>query len=249
MSILQRLKDQQSTEEKKLFAIIAGPRLGGKSSLAGTLPGRTLMLQVAVLESGSKSAKALAEQRGNQIDVLNFSTRTELLEIIQELATDKEYDSIYVDGLSALGDLIVKEPKIIAKMKSDNWAAFREIGELTTETILKLKELTYPSKTAKPKAVFLTCALKIRQDKAGVIVDVDLETKGNVAVSQVTKLGEAVLTVLPPLKTEQGDTGHRLITKTEDVWPGRIDGILAERNPGVIAPADLAMVLKLREGG
>ncbi len=249
MSVLARLKKASAPEGKRIFGVVAGPRLGGKSSLAGTLPGRTLMLQAAVLESGSESAKALAERCGNEIDVVNFSTTEELMEVIKELKSDDSYDNVYVDGLSALSDLRLREPKLAALLKKDNWAAFRELGDSLTETILALKELTYASKVTKAKNVWITCALKIKQDKNGAIVDVELECKGNVGVTSITKFGEAVVTVLPPIPVEGGgDTGHRLITKTTEVWPGRIDGLLADSNPGEVTPADLSKVLQLREG-
>jgi hypothetical protein len=246
MSVLARLKKQQ-VASKKLFAVVAGPRLAGKSSLAGTLPGKTLMLQAAVLESGSESAKALAERNGYELDVVNFSTADELMEVLKEMKTDDEYDNVFVDGLSALSELRLREPKLATLLKNDNWAAFRQLGESLTEAILALKELTYAEKAKSPKNVFLTCALKIKQDKSGAIVDVELECKGNVGVTSVTKFGEAVVTVLPPIATEDGTTGHRLITKSQDVWPGRIDGLLSDQNPGEL-PADLSQVIKLREG-
>ena len=73
MSVLSRLIAQKA-EDKKLFAVVAARRLGGKTTLAGTLPGTTLMLQAAVLESGSNSAKQLAEQRGNKLVVASFTS-------------------------------------------------------------------------------------------------------------------------------------------------------------------------------
>jgi len=246
-SILERLKKREATGPKALFAVIAGPRLGGKTSLAGTLPGKTLLLQATVFESGCESAKALAAQNGNQLEVLNFSSREELNEIAKELATDTEFDHVYVDGLSALTDLIFREPKIAMKMKSDNWAAFRELGEAVTDTILRLKELTYSEKAKKPKNVLLTCALAVKLDKNGSVVDVSLEAKGNVAVTQITKLGEAVLTVAQ-VSGEGGVLQRRLITKSTEIWPGRIDGLLDSTNPGSMEP-DLNQVLKLVGGG
>jgi hypothetical protein len=246
MSILERLKKAAPTQEKKLFCVVAGPRLAGKTTLAGTLPGRTYLLQAAVLESGSESAKALAAKNKHELYVDTFSSVEELLTKLDELKTDTDFDQVFVDGLSALTEQKMRDPRIAKLVKTDNWAAFRELGESISDAILRMKELTYAEKVKKPKNVWLTCALSIKQDKNGSIVDVSLEAKGNVAVTSITKLGEAVVTVLPPLKTENGVGSHRLITKTEDVWPGRIDGVLAEQNPGIIEPADLRAVLKLK---
>lgn len=243
MSILDRLKKQGTLEGKALFGVIAGPRLGGKTTLAGTLPGKTLLLQAAVLESGSESAKALAASRNAHLDVLNFNNIEELKEIVIELRTDTVYDNVYVDGLSAITDMLLKQPKIAQALKINVWEGYSLLGNVVTEVILSLKELTYPDKAKKAKATFLTCALRVKQEGTGV--DVELETKGKIATSAVTKYGEAVLTVLPPSKTESGTTGHRMITKSDDIWPGRIDGLLSDQNPGTL-PADLSLVLKLR---
>lgn len=247
MSILQRLKKQEAEPTKAMFGIVAGPRLGGKTTLAGTLPGRTLLLQASVLESGSGSARALAAESGAQLDVLNFTSVEELQAIIAELRKDTDFDNVYVDGLSAITEMKDRDPAVVIAKKKVVWDAFRMIGEAATETILGLKELTYSDKAAKPKNVFLTCALKVKHDTNGNVNEVELEAKGNMAVSAITKLGEAVLTVLPPVTTESGTTGHRLVTKTEGFWPGRIDGLLSKDNPGLIEPADLSKVLGLRK--
>lgn len=245
MSILERLKKQQGGEDKKLFGVVVGQRLGGKTTLAGTLPGRTLLLQAAILESGSGSAKKLATNNGNELHVVNFKTLDELAALIKELRTDTDFDNIYLDGISAITDLKYNEPANVSMRKSKTgiWDAFRAIADVSRDVLRGVKELTYPEIAAKPKNVFVTCALRV--DSKDGVVDVVLEARGNVAVSEITKLGEAVLTVLPPVKTEQGETGHRLITKSDGTWPGRIDSILAEDNPGVIEPADLSKVLEL----
>jgi hypothetical protein len=245
-SILDRLKKQPQEVGKKLFAVVAGPRLGGKTTLAGTLPGRTLLLQAAVLESGSDSARELATRNKNQLDVLTFQTVQELREIIADLRTDTLFDNIYVDGVSALTEMKIIEPKIAAMMKTDNWSAFRTLGDDIRVVMRELKELTYSEKMKKAKNTFLTCALAVKLDKNGGIADVSLEAKGNVAVTEITKLGEAVLTTMSATNPETGKTTNKLITKTQDWWPGRIDGLLADQNPGMIEPADLGAVLKLR---
>lgn len=244
-SILARLKKQSAQEGKKLFCIVAGVRLAGKTTLIGTLPGKTLLLQASARESGSESAKKLAKKLGNDLDVLSFASLAELAKDLNDLLTDAVYDNIAVDGLSAVTEMKYEDPKTKALVKTDNWQAFREIGDTATQVILAMKRLTEPSETTNPKNTFLTVALSIKQDKNGAIVDVSLDVKGNVATSAVTKFGEAVVTVLPP-SGEKGAGEYRLLTRTEDVWPGRIDGILREDNPGSIEPASLAKLLEIK---
>lgn len=245
MSLLDRVKKEKDAGSKKLFGVVAGLRLAGKTSLAGTLPGKTLMIQASVLESGSKSAEEVAKAYENDLSVLTFHSLPELLEILAELKDDTEFDNVYVDGLSAITEMKVKDPNTAALMKKNVWDGFREVGEFANDVILGLKSLTYNEQAAKAKNVFITCALKLKQDKMGNVIDVELETKGNMAVTSITKLGEAVVTILQ-LTTEDGPE-RKLITRTLDFWPGRIDGVLDTDNPGQIE-ANLTTLLNLREG-
>lgn len=251
LSILDKLMNVEETAGKKLFGIIAGTRLAGKSSLAGTLPGKTLMLQAAVLESGSKSALSLAEELGNDLTVVSFESVSQLQEVLKELETDETFDNIYVDGLSALLELKSKEPKIAQMLKGKGSAVFdgwRELGTEAENTILALKTLTYPGKATKPKNTFMTCALDVKHDSDGEICEVKLSVKGQMAVSSVTRVGEAVLTVIPPEIKEDGSYGgHILLTKGSGFLPARLDGILSHNNPGRVEPASLATVLELLE--
>jgi hypothetical protein len=244
MSILKRLEASKNEASKKLFAVVAGQRLSGKSSLAGTLPGKTLLLQAAVYESGSKSAVKLSQKLGNDLTILTFNSTLELRDIVKELTADDQFDNIYVDGVGSITDMKMAEPKMIAAAKADVWGAYRVLGDEMRVMLHELKALTYPGKSPKPKNVFVTCALEIKQDKSGAIVDVSLQAKGNIAISEITRLGEAVVTCLAPTPTDKGMSDHRLLTKTDGVFPGRIDGLLPEENSGIVEPANLSVVLK-----
>lgn len=246
MSILARVKKQAEGGGKKLFAAVCAPRLVGKTTLAGTLPGRTLLLQVAVLESGCKSAIALAADLGNDLTVLSVGTLAEWEAIIEELSRDEEFDNVYVDGLTAINEVIFRDPKTQKLKNADSFKGYALIGETTDRILTDLKRLTYIEGNARAKNVFVTVALKVEND--GGVTDVKLEVKGKVSVTSITKLSEAVLTVLPPVATEEGTTPHSLLTKSDGVWPGRVDGLLESQNPGVISPANLTAFLNLLNG-
>lgn len=246
MSILARIKKQESEGAKKLFAAVCAPRLVGKTTLGGTLPGKTLLLQVAVLESGCKSAQALAEQLDNDLVVLSVGSQDEWEAIIEELSKDTVFDNVYVDGLTAINEIIFRDPKTQALKNRDSFKGYALIGETTDRILTDLKRLTYPSANAKAKNVFVTVALKVENE--GGVTDVKLEVKGKVSVTSITKLAEAVLTIVPPIKTENGITPHRLLTKSDGVWPGRVDGLLESQNPGHIEPANLTTFLELLGG-
>jgi hypothetical protein len=243
VSILAKIKAAKKVENKKLFAVVASKRLGGKTTAAGTLPGRTLLLQAAVLESGSESAQKLASNKGNELHVVNFMNVNELIQYAEELLKDEDFDNVYIDGVTAITEQLTSDPKIAAIIKKNVWDGYAAVGAGVTDVMLALKKLTYSEHTKKPKNVFVTCSLTTKNDANGNITDVELEAKGRVAVSQITKLGEAVITIVK-VQTENGEV-RSLLTKSQGHWPGRIDGILDDENPGLIEEADLSQVLAL----
>ncbi len=226
------------TENKKLFCVVAGPRLGGKTTLCGTLPGRTLLLQAAVLESGSRSAQALAKRNGNQLTVDSFADLVDLRARIDKLFVSKDYDHIYVDGLSAITDLKFAEPNIQSMAAKNVWDAYLKLGKDVQDLVLMLKGLSYGPAA---KNVFITCALKVKTE--GGSTDVELEAKGKMAVTAITKLGEAVITITE-IPTEGGKKQRVMITKNFENWPGRVDGVLDDENEGFFAP-DLNTILEM----
>jgi len=242
MSVLKRLMNIDKMTGKKLFGVVAGRRLSGKSTLAGTLPGKTLVLQVGILESGSKSAEALAKQNGNDITVVTFQTIEELETILVELKADTAFDNIFIDSLSAVTEMKYNQADVQKTLKRDNWAAFREIGKSASDILLGAKSLTYPDQTKKPKNVFITIAIEIKTDANGNPIDVSLVAKGNKALSEVTKLGEAVVSVIQ-IETETG-MQRKLLTRTANNFPGRVDNVLDQQNPGMI-DANLTELLTL----
>jgi hypothetical protein len=252
VSILNKLRKNQN-KDGKLFGVVAGARLSGKTTIAGTLPGTTLLLQADLQEAGSESALALAKEKGNTLEVVNFSNHYDLLDLLTELYEANEFDNIYIDGISALTEMIYEAPETQALKKKDGFAAFQMIGDTMKNILLKAKKLTLGS-SGNPANVFLTMALKPKLDKAGNQVDVDTEVKGNVTVSHVTKLCPVVI-VLGAIDREGIDdnTGkpfreRRMLTRSYQYWPARIDFLLDHQNPGKL-PCDLNEVIKLTEGG
>lgn len=222
---------------KKLFAIVAGPRLAGKTTIAGTLPGKTVLLQAAVLESGSRSAAKLAAKRGNTL-VTDGYVFTDLVDFWPKLqaAYESDADHIYIDGYSAINDMRWGMDDMQRLATNDQWKAFGKHGQEMVNTLRKIKEYSYGDKN-----VFVTCALKVEVAANGV-ADVKLECRGKMAVTEISKIGEAVLTIVKQ-PTEQG-MKRVIVTNSDGTWPGRIDGVLDDDNPNVTGP-DLSEVLAL----
>lgn len=225
---------------KSLFGVVASERLGGKSTLAGTLPGRTLMLQAAVLETGSKSAKALAKRLGNHLDIVDFEDLDDLVGLIREFETS-DYDNLYIDGISAVTEMKYYTDEVQRKLKADNWGAFRMIGDSVRAFIKMAKGAA----TDHGKRAFVTLALAPKRDANGMLTALDPQCKGNVAINEISRLCPVFVT-LRTRYNEEGELVREMVTKSDDIYPGRIDLLLDDENPGVMA-ADLSKLLELVE--
>ena len=240
MGIIDKLTKQKKAQG--IFGIVAGLRLGGKSTLAGTLPGKTLLIQAALRETGSSSAEALATKLGNELVILEFSTLPELAEVLKEVEKS-DFDNVYIDGISAITEIKYNEPLVLAKALGANpWGAFDEVKKSMSTFIEASKALAERHN----KNVFMTLALNPEFDSAGNLVEVKPELKGKATLSVVKGYAPTVL-VVRSRKTEKGETVRELVTKNEGPYSARIDTLLDEENPGVL-PADLSKVIKLIRG-
>jgi hypothetical protein len=229
MSLKSRIKQHKQTG---IYGIVAGERLSGKTTLAGTLPGKTLLLQAELLETASESAEQLAKELGNTIDTVEFSSLGDFLELLKE-AEKSSYDNVYVDGISAISDMINNSRDIQAQLKKDNWGAFREIGAQLTEAQLACKSFVADT----GKNLFMTLALKPKRDSNGNLTDLDPVVKGQVALEAIKKLAPVVLAVRVQ-HDENGNMYRELLTKSEGIYPARIDTVLDHNNPGRFNASD-----------
>jgi hypothetical protein len=240
MSIIAKLT--QKKKDKGVFGIVAGLRLGGKSTLAGTLPGQTLLIQAALRETGSSSAAALASSLGNELTIVEFETLSELREVLLEAAESK-FDNIYIDGITAITEVRYNEPEVLRKATSGSpWGAF----DLIKKTMADFIELSKKIAENYNKNVFMTLALNPEFDSAGSLIEVKPELKGKATLSIIKGYAPTVL-VIRSRKDEKGQTIRELITKNDGPYSARIDTLLDQQNPGVL-PADLSQVITLIKG-
>lgn len=230
MSILQQ--NRLNLQKRGLFCAITGKRLAGKSTLAGTLPGKTAMLTAALFETGSGSATALAKELGNELDVFTFNSIGELKEMITEAS--KSYNNIYIDSATGVTELVYRSPKIVAALKKNTWDAFREIADIVEDLMLHTKALTEQSELN----IFYSISLI---EKDGVLVP---EAKGNAVVKNIRAIFPVVLALRPEFNEDGESLEPSLITKTTGEYGARIDDLLAANNPGIL-PADLSKVIDL----
>ncbi len=215
--------------------------MGGKSTLAGTLPGKTVLLQAAVLETGSRSAKALANKNGHKLDVVTFNDLVDFRAKF-EAALKTDADHIYVDGYSALNDMRWGGADIKAAFKKNNFEAYGKHGDDMTEIAKYVK-----AGAEKGKNIFMTCAMKLKQDKDKDELDVVCEVKGRIAATELTKIAEVCVSIVKMPVGEDGKEQRVMITKEFNKWPGRVDGVLDDDNPQFCQP-DLSIVLRMADG-
>ena len=234
MSIRDRLLKEQSNAG--VFAIIGGERLAGKSTLAGTLPGKTLLLQANILETGSQSALTLAERNGGQLDVISFRDYGDLLEIMESPELF-EYDNLYVDGLSSITDMVYESKEFEKISKKNTWDGFALISKATRGYLLKAKRLS-----DKGLNVFTTLAYKATLDPNGNVSKITPDIKGNATLGTMVKLCPTVLSLRQTVVEGQG-LQRVLMTTSDGVYPGRLDGMLDDEHE-VYYDANLAIVLE-----
>lgn len=225
MSLRERVGREQS---KGKFFLVGGQRLDGKTTIAGTLKGKTLLVQSDLLEAGAASAEALALREGNSLDVVSFSSISDLYEILE----DKEvlgYDNVYVDGISAINELVTMREDFQKAAKKNIWDAYRLVGDEMTKCMIFLKRMANENSIN----VGVTLAYKLR-DVNGVLT-LEPDVKGNVTISQIQKLVPIVLGVRKKFD-EDGNMKRVLVTKSDELYPARIDSLLDENNSGEVAP-------------
>ena len=242
LSILERKR--LSLSKAGVFAVVVGPRLGGKSTLAGTLTGKTAMLQAELFETGSGSAISKAEEMGNHLEVFTFGNVTELLELVEELSTS-DFDNIYIDGSTGITEQLYRKTDIAAAIKKNSWDGFRLVADEVERVMLTTKQLTEEF----GKNVFFTLSVAEKYDSLGNLIEIKAEQKGNAVVKNI----RAIFPVVVALRARFDEEGNQmdepeLITKTDGLYAARIDNLLAKQNPGLIYPANLSELINLSKG-
>jgi hypothetical protein len=233
MSLLQAIQEEQKASGRLI--VIGGKRLDGKTTLCGTLPGKTLLLYHKTLETGYKAAMKLAKKNGNDLTKAGFSTLEELVEHLQEGVT-MDFDHIYIDGCSSVAELKLKTLKANKKPKESIWDLYAELGQTMTNLLLLMKQQADITGIN----MFITLAYKTNNDGS---LEADLH--GNVTMASIKKLCPTVMAVTNTFD-EDGKMERILITKSNAEYPARVDGFLDDENPGQF-PANLETVLKFFE--
>jgi hypothetical protein len=242
MSLLAQRR--KSLQTRGIFGAILGQRTAGKSTIAGTLPGRTCMLTAKTFETGAASAQALAAERGNQLDVFEFASAKELVAMAKE-AVAEGYDNLFIDGASGLTEIMYRTPEIAKKLNSNQWEAYALLADHVEDALLAIKELAEVDNGVN---IFVTASVEAKYDQAGNVIEYAIESKGRSVIKNLRKLFGVVVHLRPAF---DGD-GNRLdapelVTKTDGPYMARIDSLLAHHNSGIME-ADLTSLISLIKG-
>jgi len=234
------LKDRINSKSKDegIFCVVGGQRLDGKTTLAGTLPGKTLLLYAKILETGSDSAMALAKKNKNKLDAVAFESLEDLVGLLDE-AVKAGYDNVYIDGCSAVNYMKHISDEVQAIAKKNAWDGYAMLAD-SMRQFLRLSKMIAIDHGIN---VFITLSYKSTLNANGEVIKLSPVLKGNITMSEIHSLVPVVLAVRRDVD-EDGELTRELLTKSDSVYPARVDGLLDEDNPGILLP-DLSQLFKL----
>lgn len=234
MGILDNINQAKKASGKLI--LIGGKRLSGKSSLAGTMPGKTLLVWHKTLETGYESALELAKEHGNHLDELAFETLDELATVIANVA-ELGYDNIYIDSLGAVAEQKIKQlntamevNNLSARKKEDKitvWDVYRDLGDDIINLMITLKLLAADS------GVNIVVTVAYKYDKNDSL---EVDMPGQMTMGFIKKVCPTVMAIVELPNEETGEFERKLITRTSGENPARVDGWLHHRNPGQFEP-------------
>jgi len=146
-----KLTNTKTNAGARLSSLVVGPSGVGKTTLAGTLPAKETLIISA--EAG------LMCLAGTDIDVAEISTRKELDEVMKFLMGKTKYKYIFIDSLTEIGDMFLKELKNDPKYAdaSKTFKLYGAYNDLITAYTKAFRDLTAYS-------VFITCLDSTKTD-------------------------------------------------------------------------------------
>lgn len=226
MGILDRINTDAA--RTGIVSIIAGARFSGKTTLAGTLTGNTLLLQAKAIEAGYGAAKELAVSNGNKLDSIEFETLEDLNGLLAE-ASNLDYNNIYIDSMSAVTDMRMSEPYMVKMEKLDRWKAYGLLANEMKDLIINCKNVA--SNTG--KNVFITLALEEVLSPEGYVTAVKPITKGQKVMDYIKGMCPVFVTSRV-VYDDKNNLIRQLVTKSDGPYPGRIGTKLDANNPGIL---------------
>lgn len=199
--------------DPRIVALVYGKPKIGKTTLAKTLPGKTLIVN---MENGLLSLKGedievydcTVDSKGEPMERnFRFEKLIHLFtNILSTSESKKKWDWIVVDSITEVGQCLVETMKLKYPDKKDSLVLWGEYSEKITDLIKKMRDY-------KPyNFLFLALEVYDKDDQSRRFTGVDLNGK----ISQrVPALVDEVFQ-LTEFPTEAGGTVRKLVTSTYD---------------------------------
>ena len=146
-----KIMSTKDASAKRIHAVIYAPSKYGKTTLAGTLKGKTLIVSA---ESG------LLSLHNKEVDYTEVNSLKDIREVIKEIASGTDYENIFFDSLTEIGDYYVDEAK---EMFPDPAKALPMWGHYNKE----FKKFIKFTRDMNQYNVFYTCLMKTDKDNIG----------------------------------------------------------------------------------
>jgi phage nucleotide-binding protein len=142
------IKKTNNKENHRVVAMIYGESGVGKTTLASTLKGKTLILSA---ESGLLSLKDF------EIDYVELKTVDQMRSIINDLKDGLDYDNIFIDSLSEIASIFISE---LEKQFPDRKDALKLWGDYYKQ----MKSFVRTVRDMVKYNIFMTSLCKIETD-------------------------------------------------------------------------------------
>lgn len=236
MSVLSKLKQLEPSTRKQNI-LVTGRSGSGKTSVAGTLPGKTLLLQVAGKEFGAETARAIASARGNSLDAIAVSSISDFMAVAEELKSDSAYDNVYIDSLSGLTFLVADDPEVAqliqARKGGNPFVGYSRI-QAEMDAVHKAYISLLYAPTKKPKNVLFSLAIEPKLDAAGTPAEIAPVIAGRASYQIFTRPAPTILVLAT--RVNGGDLERVMLTSNHGQYIARVNGLTDETNPKQMEP-------------
>lgn len=158
-----KVQNTKQVEGAKLKALIGGYSGAGKTTLAGTVDGKCLVISAesGLLSIAGKDVDFIDISRDDNGNVLKEANERvkRLGEVFTWLHEGQKYNAVFLDSLSEMGELLVEKLQKDFPDRKDSFPMWGEYSKMMRSIVKKFRDLPYH--------VFMTCIIEPDKDQNG----------------------------------------------------------------------------------